>query len=120
MIAHVCTANVSRLPLVVRVKLCIIEAVTSPRVADDARNRSHPLNDRRPHHHVHTGITVVAGHATMQGRFGDAQKVLDKTSESKEEVLLRLVDIKEAAGIHLEYNDDVISMQSKGNSSEGE
>ncbi|KAK0583075.1 hypothetical protein LWI29_033054 [Acer saccharum] len=55
----------------------------------------------------------------MQGRLGDAKKVLDKTSDSKEEALLRLADIKEAAGIPPECNDDVISVQSKGNRGEG-
>ncbi|GFQ00957.1 polyol transporter 5 [Phtheirospermum japonicum] len=35
----------------------------------------------------------------MQGRLGDARRVLDRTSDSLEESKLRLADIKEAAGI---------------------
>ncbi|KAF5954801.1 hypothetical protein HYC85_007657 [Camellia sinensis] len=44
----------------------------------------------------------------LQGRLGDAKRVLDKTSDSKEEAQLRLADIKEAAGIPEECNDDVV------------
>lgn len=44
----------------------------------------------------------------MQGRLGDAKRVLDKTSTSKEEAQLRLEDIKEAAGIPMHLNDDVV------------
>ncbi|CAI9774798.1 unnamed protein product [Fraxinus pennsylvanica] len=44
----------------------------------------------------------------MQGRLGDAKKVLDKTSDSLEESQLRLADIKEAAGLPLDCNDDVV------------
>ncbi|XP_059653835.1 polyol transporter 5-like [Cornus florida] len=44
----------------------------------------------------------------MQGRLGDAKRVLDRTSDSKEEAELRLVDIKEAAGIPEHWNDDVV------------
>ncbi|CAL5387728.1 unnamed protein product [Camellia sinensis] len=40
--------------------------------------------------------------------MGDAKRVLDKTSDSKEEAQLRLADIKEAAGIPEECNDDVV------------
>uniref|UniRef100_A0A2P2KV51 Sugar transporter n=1 Tax=Rhizophora mucronata TaxID=61149 RepID=A0A2P2KV51_RHIMU len=47
----------------------------------------------------------------MQGRLGDAKRVLDKTSDSKEEAKLRLMDIKEAAGIPEECNDDVVQVQ---------
>lgn len=52
----------------------------------------------------------------MQGRLGDAKKVLDKTSDSLEESQLRLSEIKEAAGIPEDCNDDVVqvSKQSKG------
>ncbi|GFY89947.1 polyol/monosaccharide transporter 5 [Actinidia rufa] len=46
----------------------------------------------------------------LQGRLGDANKVLDRTSDSKEEALLRLADIKEAAGIPPECNDDVVAV----------
>ncbi|KAK1358713.1 Polyol transporter 5 [Heracleum sosnowskyi] len=46
----------------------------------------------------------------MQGRLGDARRVLDKTSDSKEEAQLRLIDIKEAAGIPQESNDDIVSI----------
>ncbi|KAJ4723331.1 Polyol transporter like [Melia azedarach] len=54
----------------------------------------------------------------MQGRLGDAKKVLDKTSNSKEEALLRLADIKQAAGIPEDCNDDVVVVQ-KNKHSEG-
>ncbi|XP_071715460.1 polyol transporter 5-like [Rutidosis leptorrhynchoides] len=52
----------------------------------------------------------------MQGRLGDAKIVLDKTSDSLEESKLRLIDIKEAAGIPEDCNDDIVqvSKQSHG------
>ncbi|KAK9071175.1 hypothetical protein SSX86_009743 [Deinandra increscens subsp. villosa] len=52
----------------------------------------------------------------MQGRLGDAKIVLDKTSDSLEESKLRLADIKEAAGIPADCNDDIVqvSKQSHG------
>ncbi|XP_010254895.1 PREDICTED: polyol transporter 5-like [Nelumbo nucifera] len=46
----------------------------------------------------------------MQGRLGEARRVLNKTSESKEEAEFRLADIKEAAGIPAECNDEVIQV----------
>ncbi|TQE08836.1 hypothetical protein C1H46_005554 [Malus baccata] len=46
----------------------------------------------------------------MQGRLGDATRVLDKTSDSKEESMLRLADIKEAAGIPEHCTDDVVQV----------
>ncbi|XP_071685952.1 polyol transporter 5-like [Rutidosis leptorrhynchoides] len=52
----------------------------------------------------------------MQGRLAEAKVVLDKTSDSLEESKLRLADIKEAAGIPEDCNDDIVqvSKQSKG------
>ncbi|KAD2394361.1 hypothetical protein E3N88_41338 [Mikania micrantha] len=52
----------------------------------------------------------------MQGRLGDAKVVLDKTSDSLEESKLRLIDIKEAAGIPEDCNEDIVkvSKQSHG------
>ncbi|KAJ4850412.1 hypothetical protein Tsubulata_007071 [Turnera subulata] len=47
----------------------------------------------------------------LQGRLGDARKVLDRTSDSKEEAQLRLADIKEAAGIPQDCNDDIVQVQ---------
>ncbi|XP_041013339.1 polyol transporter 5-like [Juglans microcarpa x Juglans regia] len=44
----------------------------------------------------------------MQGRLGDAKKVLDKTSDSKEEADTRLADIKGAAGIPENCTDDIV------------
>jgi len=44
----------------------------------------------------------------MQGRLGDAKKILDKTSESKEEAETRLADIKLAAAILKNCTDEVI------------
>jgi len=52
----------------------------------------------------------------MQGRLADAKKVLDRTSDSKEESLLRLADIKQAAGIPEECDDDVVSVPRSNNS----
>ncbi|KAJ0726022.1 putative major facilitator, sugar transporter, major facilitator superfamily [Helianthus annuus] len=49
----------------------------------------------------------------MQGRLGDAKKVLDKTSDSLEESKLRLADIKEAAGIPEDCNDDVVQVSKR-------
>lgn len=49
----------------------------------------------------------------MQGRLGDAKKVLDRTSDSKEEALIRLSNIKEAAGIPAECNDDVVQVSKR-------
>ncbi|PIN09275.1 putative transporter (major facilitator superfamily) [Handroanthus impetiginosus] len=46
----------------------------------------------------------------MQGRLGDAKRVLDKTSDSLEESKLRLADIKEAADIPEHCNDDIVSV----------
>ncbi|KAG7977882.1 hypothetical protein I3843_05G054500 [Carya illinoinensis] len=44
----------------------------------------------------------------MQGRLGDAKKVLDKTSDSQKEADIRLADIKEAAGIPENCTDDIV------------
>ncbi|KAH7852533.1 hypothetical protein Vadar_026043 [Vaccinium darrowii] len=46
----------------------------------------------------------------LQGRLGEAKRVLDKTSDSKEEAELRLADIKEAAGIPEDCDDDVLQV----------
>ncbi|KAH6830632.1 polyol/monosaccharide transporter 5 [Perilla frutescens var. hirtella] len=46
----------------------------------------------------------------MQGRLGDAKRVLDKTSDSLEESKLRLADIKEAAGIPDDCDDDIVAV----------
>jgi sugar porter (SP) family MFS transporter len=54
----------------------------------------------------------------MQGRLGDAKKVLDRTSDSKEESQIRLSDIKEAAGIPEQCQDDVVEVP-KRNTGEG-
>ncbi|OMO63451.1 Sugar/inositol transporter [Corchorus olitorius] len=47
----------------------------------------------------------------MQGRLGDAKKVLYKTSDSNEEAELRLSDIKEVAGIPQDCTDDIVQVQ---------
>ncbi|XP_058093938.1 putative polyol transporter 1 [Magnolia sinica] len=44
----------------------------------------------------------------MQGQLGEAKRVLGKTSDSKEEAEIRLAEIKEAAGIPEDCNDDVV------------
>ncbi|KAL2501700.1 Polyol transporter 5 [Forsythia ovata] len=46
----------------------------------------------------------------MQGRIGDAKRVLNKISDSLEESQIRLADIKEAAGLSENCNDDVVSV----------
>ncbi|WOH13805.1 hypothetical protein DCAR_0933316 [Daucus carota subsp. sativus] len=46
----------------------------------------------------------------MRGRLGEARYVLEKTSDSKEEAQQRLDDIKEAAGIPEECNDDIVEV----------
>ncbi|KAJ1407392.1 Sugar/inositol transporter [Sesbania bispinosa] len=52
------------------------------------------------------------------GRLGEAKKVLNKISDSKEEAQLRLADIKDTAGIPQDCNDDVVlvtkNVQGKG------
>ncbi|CAL0304226.1 unnamed protein product [Lupinus luteus] len=54
----------------------------------------------------------------MRGRLGDAIKVLNKTSDSKEEAQLRLAEIKEAAGIPESCNEDIVEVPKK-NKAEG-
>jgi len=54
----------------------------------------------------------------LQGRLGDAKTVLDKTSDSLEESKLRLADIKAAAGIPEDCNDDIVKV-SKDSHGEG-
>lgn len=46
----------------------------------------------------------------MQGRLGEAKRVLDKTSDSPTESALRLEDIKHAAGIPADCHDDVVQV----------
>ncbi|KAJ1378857.1 Sugar/inositol transporter [Sesbania bispinosa] len=46
----------------------------------------------------------------MRGHLGDARKVLNRTSDSKEEAQQRLADIKRAAGIPESCNDDVVEV----------
>ncbi|KAL1554241.1 Polyol transporter 5 [Salvia divinorum] len=53
----------------------------------------------------------------MQGRLGDAKRVLDKTSDSAAESSQRLAEIKEAAGIPEHCTDDVVSVSKKSHSS---
>ena len=53
----------------------------------------------------------------MRGRLGEARRVLDKTSDSREEAQLRLADIKQAAGIPEHCNEDIVQVT---NQSHGE
>ncbi|XP_047338527.1 polyol transporter 5-like [Impatiens glandulifera] len=46
----------------------------------------------------------------LQGRLGEAKKVLDRTSDSPEESKLRLSEIKLAAGIPQDCTDDIVEM----------
>ncbi|XP_048433285.1 polyol transporter 5-like [Pyrus x bretschneideri] len=54
----------------------------------------------------------------MQGRLGDAKRVLNRTSSSEEESQLRLDEIKEAAGIPKDSKDEVVQV-SKRSQGEG-
>ncbi|KAL3651798.1 Polyol transporter 5 [Castilleja foliolosa] len=55
----------------------------------------------------------------MQGRLGEAKKVLDKTSDSVEESKLRLSEIKQAAGIPESCNDDIFTVTKEHHGSGG-
>ncbi|PKI58790.1 hypothetical protein CRG98_020780 [Punica granatum] len=55
----------------------------------------------------------------LQGRLGEAKQVLYKTSDTKEEAELRLADIKEAAGIPLDCNEDRVQISKKKSSGSG-
>lgn len=46
----------------------------------------------------------------LQGRLGEAKKVLDITSDTVEEAKFRLDEIKEAVGIALDCHDDVVTV----------
>ncbi|KAF5188264.1 Polyol transporter, partial [Thalictrum thalictroides] len=46
----------------------------------------------------------------LQGRLGDAKRVLVKTSDTKEEAQQRLVAIQEAAGIPLDCTDEIVKV----------
>ncbi|GKV19746.1 hypothetical protein SLEP1_g29970 [Rubroshorea leprosula] len=46
----------------------------------------------------------------MQGRLGEARRVLNKTSDSKEEAQIKLSDIKDAAGIPLDCDNDIVQV----------
>ncbi|KAJ4868977.1 Polyol transporter 5 [Raphanus sativus] len=55
----------------------------------------------------------------MQGRLGEAKRVLDRTSDSPAEASLRLEDIKEAAGIPADCHDDVVQVSRRNSHGEG-
>uniref|UniRef100_A0A1D1ZIC9 Polyol transporter 5 n=1 Tax=Anthurium amnicola TaxID=1678845 RepID=A0A1D1ZIC9_9ARAE len=55
----------------------------------------------------------------MQGRLGDARRVLSKTSDSPEEAELRLEEIKDAAGIPASCVDDVVPVPKRRSRGEG-
>ncbi|MQL83361.1 hypothetical protein Taro_015855 [Colocasia esculenta] len=55
----------------------------------------------------------------MQGRLGEAKRVLSKISDSPEEAELRLAEIKEAAGIPEDANDDVVPVPKNRSHGEG-
>ncbi|KAJ0077356.1 hypothetical protein Patl1_36355 [Pistacia atlantica] len=93
-------------------KLRILEAATSLGMANDAWHRRHPLRAvgrRRLSHAPESPRWLVM----RGGRLGDAKKVLNRTSDSKDETALRLTDIKEATGIPQECNDDVVRVEKR-------
>nr|DAD40684.1 TPA_asm: hypothetical protein HUJ06_015007 [Nelumbo nucifera] len=49
----------------------------------------------------------------MQGRLGEARRILLKTSDSKEEAEMRLADIKEMAGIPESCTDEVVVVEKR-------
>ncbi|XP_051144267.1 polyol transporter 5-like isoform X2 [Andrographis paniculata] len=55
----------------------------------------------------------------MQGRLADAKRVLDRTSDSPEESRLRLSDIKNAAGIPPDSDDDTVAVTKRRGGGEG-
>ncbi|PKI58799.1 hypothetical protein CRG98_020789 [Punica granatum] len=55
----------------------------------------------------------------MQGRLGEARKVLNRISDSNQEAEERLADIKAAAGIPPEHNEDVVQVVKKRSSGSG-
>ncbi|XP_010527595.1 PREDICTED: polyol transporter 5-like [Tarenaya hassleriana] len=55
----------------------------------------------------------------MQGRLGEAKRVLFKTSDSHSEALHRLSDIKLAVGIPDHCNDDIVQVDKKKSQGEG-
>ncbi|KAL5704542.1 Polyol transporter 5 [Ranunculus cassubicifolius] len=46
----------------------------------------------------------------LQGRLGDAKRVLVKTSDTKEEAISRLMAIQEAAGIPLDCTEEIVKV----------
>ncbi|XP_031267030.1 polyol transporter 5-like [Pistacia vera] len=73
-----------------RFKLRILEVATSLGMANDAWHQRHPFR-----------------------ALGDTRKVLNRTSDSKDEATLRLADIKEVVGIPQECNDDVVWVEKR-------
>lgn len=55
----------------------------------------------------------------LRGRLRDARQVLDKISDSPEESIIRLAEIKEAAGIPQHCTDDIVSVSKKDGPGEG-
>ncbi|KAL3527086.1 hypothetical protein ACH5RR_011742 [Cinchona calisaya] len=55
----------------------------------------------------------------MQGRLGEAKKIMYKVSNDAEEAESRLKDIKKAAGIDENCEDDIVKLQSNENTGKG-
>ncbi|XP_010527592.1 PREDICTED: polyol transporter 5-like isoform X2 [Tarenaya hassleriana] len=55
----------------------------------------------------------------MQGRLGDAKRVLYRTSDSNSEADLRLADIKFVAGIPQDCNDDIVQVEKRNSHGKG-
>ncbi|KAM7258884.1 hypothetical protein ACFE04_014625 [Oxalis oulophora] len=55
----------------------------------------------------------------LQGRLGEAKKVLERVSTSNEEAQERLDDIKEAAGIPKDCHDEIITIEKKNSGGHG-
>uniref|UniRef100_A0A830BJE5 Polyol transporter 5 n=1 Tax=Phtheirospermum japonicum TaxID=374723 RepID=A0A830BJE5_9LAMI len=55
----------------------------------------------------------------MQGRLGDAKRVLERTSDSMEEAHLRLAEIMEAADLPKDCHDEIIEIPKRSDGSSG-
>ncbi|KAL7246731.1 hypothetical protein ACSBR2_001775 [Camellia fascicularis] len=103
------------------IKLCVLEAFTSLRMAIHARSRSDSLGVLGVGGPRHAGVATVARFTRSAGRrqASSGQDLrLQRGGSAKAKVLnrelwLRLADIKEAAGILEECNNDVVQVSKR-------